>query len=286
MVYASPGEAFLSPSPRQYVQFHVTLSTEDPTVAPVLHSISLDYHDPLIRKGAQGEVTPRESELGIWQVFLYRIKPTFTPGDAGFDGVLIKVASDVREVSVQIGAQEISGSEAIYTVQGDSLLLELPKTVTRDSVSVRFQTRILENPTVFEAFLLNSRKPGVWQGVKPVGREAISVFLPSVPLGDRLIRNISIAPYVITPNGDEIHDVMNLSFDLAKVSIPPEVSIYSLQGERIKELVRQDVARYVYLWDGRDRAGALVPPGIYGCRIEVHAEISTQTVHRIVSVVY
>ena len=282
-VYVSPGEAFRSPSPRRFVQFHVSLSTEDPTVAPVLYSISLDYHDPLVRKDAQGEIAPREAEPGVLQEFLYRIKPIFTFGDAGFDQVLIKVPSRVQVDSVRIGGRRVSASD---TTQGDSLFVTLPKTVTRDSVSVYFKARIFENPTVFDAFLLHSRRPGVWQGVKPMGTEAISVFLPSVPVDDRLIRNVSVDPPAITPNADQIHDHTNIRFDLVKVNVSPKVRIYSLEGALVKELARQDEERYVYLWDGMDGAGTLVSPGVYVCRIQVDAEIGTQTVHRIVYVAY
>jgi len=102
----------------------------------------------------------------------------------------------------------------------------------------------------------------------------------------RLIRNVSVEPHVITPNADQIHDHMSLRFDLVKVKTPPEVDIYSLRGERVKELTRQDAERHVYLWDGTDGTGTLVSPGVYVCRIQVHAEIGTQTVHRIVYVVY
>ena len=282
-VYVNPGEAFRSPSPRRFVQLSVSLSTEDPMVAPVLYSISLDYHDPLVRKGAQGKISPRETEPGVLQDFLYRIKPTFTVGDVGFDRVLIEVPSRVQDVSIQIRG-EVSVPDT--AIQGDSLFVELPRTITRDSVDVRFKARVFENPTVFNAFLLSSKRPGVWQGVKPMGAEAISVFLPSVPVDKRLIRNVSVEPHVITPNADQIHDHMSLRFDLVKVKTPPEVDIYSLRGERVKELTRQDAERHVYLWDGTDGTGTLVSPGVYVCRIQVHAEIGTQTVHRIVYVVY
>ena len=253
-------------------------------VAPVLHALSLDYHEPLVRKGAQGEITPREAEPGVLQEFLYRIKPVFTFGDVGFDSLAIKVPSRVQVDSVQIGGRKVSASD---TTRGDSLFVKLPKTVTRDSVDIFFKARIFENPTVFDAFLFNSRRAGVWQGVKPMGTGATSVFLPSVPVDDRLIRNVSVEPQAITPNADQIHDHANIRFDLVKVDASPEVDIYSLQGEFVKELARQEgEERCVHLWDGTDEAGTLVPPGAYLCSIQVHAEIGTQTVYRIVYVVY
>jgi hypothetical protein len=186
--------------------------------------------------------------------------------------------------SVRIGGGKVS---AFDTTRGDSLFVKLPKTVTRDSVDIFFKARIFENPTVFDVFLFNSRRTGVWQGVKPAGAGATSVFLPSVPVDDRLIRNVSLEPRVITPNADQIHDRMNVCFDLVKVDVSPEVNIYSLQGRLVKELARQEgEERCVYLWNGTDEAGTLVPPGVYLCRIQVHAEIGTQSVQRLMYVVY
>ena len=253
-------------------------------VAPVLHALSLDYHEPLVRKGVQVEVVPREVEPGALEDFLIRIKPIFTFGDVGFDSLLIKVPSRVQVDSIKIGGRKVSASD---TTRGDSLFVKLPKTVTRDSVEVYFKARIFENPTVFDAFLFNSRRPGVWQGAKPAGTGATSVFLPSVPVDDRLIRNVSIEPQAITPNADQIHDHANIRFDLVKVDASPEVDIYSLQGKFVKGLVRREgEERCVYLWDGTDEAGTLVPPGAYICRIQVHTEIGTQSVQRLVYVVY
>jgi hypothetical protein len=266
------------------VQFYVSLLTEDPQVAPVLYGLSLDYHEPLVRKGAQGEITPREAEPGVLQDFLYRIQPTFTFGDVGFDSLAIQIPSRVQVDSVKIGGQAVTASDTTY---GDSLFVKLPRTVTRDSVEVYFKARIFETPTVFEAFLFSSRRAGVWQGVKPAGMGATKVFLPSVPVDDRLIRNVSIEPQAITPNADQIHDHTNIRFDLVKVDASPEVDIYNLQGKFVKELVREEgEERCVYLWDGTDEAGTLLPPGAYLCRIQVHAEIETQTVQRLMYVVY
>lgn len=282
--YVSSGEAFRSPSPRRYVQFYVTLSTEDPQVAPVLYALSLDYHEPLVRKGAQGTIMPREAEPGVLQDFLYRIQPTFTFGDVGFDSLAIQIPSRVQVDSVKIGGQVVTASDTTY---GDSLFVKLPRAVTRDSVEVYFKARIFETPTMFETFLFNSTRAGVWQGIKPTATGATSVFLPSVPVDDRLIRNVSIEPQVITPNADQIHDRMNVCFDLVKVDASPEVNIYSLRGKFVKELARQEgEERCVYLWDGTDEAGTLVPPGVYLCRIQVHAEIGTQSVQRLMYVVY
>ena len=282
-LYKVSGEAFRSPSPRQYVQLKVVLATDDPMVAPVLRSISLRYHDPLVKKGATGAITPREAEPGALEGFSYRIWPEYTPGDVGFDRVLIKVPSRIEDLSVEIDAEAVSAS---YTLSSDSLLVELPRHVTRDPVTIHFRARAIENPTVFDAFLLSSRRTGTWQGVKPAGTDATRVFLPAVAAGDDLIMNLALEPNVITPNEDGRNDLLTVSFDLVKVDVPPEVTIYDLRGRRMMELARQAEERQVYLWDGRDSSGEMVGPGIYVCRIRVEADIGTQTLYRVISVAY
>jgi flagellar hook assembly protein FlgD len=44
--------------------------------------------------------------------------------------------------------------------------------------------------------------------------------------------------------------------------------------------------RYNFTWDGRDEAGATVPPGTYLVRIEIEGDSLTETAQRIVPVAY
>jgi len=281
--YKVSGEPFRSPSPRQYLQLQVILATDDPTVSPVLRAVSLLYHDPLIKKGATGAITPREAEPGVLQSFSYRIWPESTRGDVGFDRVLIKVPSRIEDLAAEIDDKIVTVS---YTLSSDSLLVELPRHVTSDPVTIHFRARAVENPTLFDAFLLSSRRAGVWQGVKPGITDGTRVFLPAVARGDDLIMNLALTPEAITPNGDGINDVLRVSFDLVKVDVPPEVGIYGLGGRRVAELAREAEDRQVYLWDGVDRSGEIATPGVYVCRVRAEADIGTQTLYRVICVAY
>ncbi|HID11465.1 MAG TPA: hypothetical protein EYP17_09230 [Candidatus Latescibacteria bacterium] len=280
-LYKTSGEDFLSPTPRRFVQIKVCLSTDDPAVAPRLRRISLSYHDPLVRGGVVGEITPREAELGVPVSFSYRIKPEPGVGDLGFDRVVIKVPSPTEEVSVEVGGKPVSAS---YSISGDSLVVMLPYHVKGDSVVVRFRARVFRDATYFDAFVLSSRKPGIWQGVKPAEQNATLVFLPSVPSEAELIRMYSIEPEAITPDGDGRNDLATVKFHIVKTDRSPKVEIYDLKGQLVRELERGE--GYEYLWDGRDGSGRLVPPGAYVCRVRVDADMGSQSASRLVCVVY
>ncbi len=164
------------------------------------------------------------------------------------------------------------------TLEGDSLV------VHNDPVEIGFKCRFIENCTLLDAFVGNSAKPGLWQRIDPVRREATTVALPSLPASDNLIGNLSITPRIITPNGDGANDEMTVSFSVFKVNKPAKVTIYDLRGEVIKEL--ESASGNSYVWGGWDSSGERVAPGIYVCQIHVDADAGDNTATRTVGVVY
>jgi len=284
-VYDFSGQAFLSPSPRRYIQLQVELTTKDPEKAAVLRSISIYYSDPLIKR-VVGRIEPREAEVDSLEDFAYWIKPSYSLGDVGFDEVLIRLPSgaSVEENSVEL---EIFGRvirPVSFWSKGDSLIVQLPRMVLRDSVGVRFKGRLLKNGSVFEGFVGNSRKEGIWQRIDPEARGATTVLLPRLAESEKLIAHVRIRPNVITPNGDGISDEMEIRFTVLKVEKTAEVRIYNLGGKVIRELSPQP--GNVYVWDGLDDKGNRVLPGAYVCRIFVDAESGDKTETRMVYVVY
>jgi len=278
--YAYPEEAFLSPSPRRYVRLQVTLSTDDPQVAPVLRSISLYYDDPLISGGIFGRILPRQVALDSLLTFSYMLWPTFRSGDQGFDRVNIQVPFAAEDVSLRIGGEPVE--PAAVKMVGDSLRVDFPRRVREDSVEVRFRTRVVANATEFNAWVSDSPQ-GRQQGVRSVEPRALAVYVPSVPTGSALIRNVEILPKVMTPNGDGVNDVAEIRFVVVKVENEPTVEVYTLAGTRVRSLERGDEA---YEWDGRDGSGVLVPPGVYICRVGLEADVGEQTAYQMINVAY
>lgn len=282
--YKLSGQGFLSPSPRRYVQVKVLLCSDDPEVAPVLRSLSIVYNPSLIKGGIFGRVLPREAHLDSLEAFRYVLWPKYNLGDLGFDRVIIRVHSEVREVSVRVGSKEVQVTSRLC---GDSLVVELPRRVTGDSVEVSFRTRVFRNPSVFSARVENSRRPGIWQDVVPSEADADKVFVPSVYCEGRLIRDVWVEPSVMTPNGDDGGESLKVRFHLVRTSKEPEVGIYALDGRLVRKLrCWREGVRYKSEWDGRDEGGNLVPPGVYILRMGVDSDAGREEVSRPVCVVY
>ena len=153
------GQAFQSPTPRQWLQARVTLVSDDPEVFPKLRSLTFVVSEPVVSSGLSGIVFPKEAALDSLMEFRYTIKPeAFNSADAGFDQVLIALppggSREAELVRATVGGIAV---DAVGSLRGDSLLVQLPPpAVRRDSVEIVFKTRVFESPTVFETFVFNA----------------------------------------------------------------------------------------------------------------------------------
>ncbi len=276
--YDFPTEAFLSPTPRQFLQLQIRLANDDPQLTPVLRSLTLEFDDPLVSGGIAARILPREVALDSLQRFTYLLQPTFERNDQGFDEVFIQVPSDVQEVDVRVGGQSVQPRE-VETVDG-LLRIGLPKRVREDSVEVQFTAQITTNATLFEAWAGDSQR-NVRQGVEPLEPRAMIVFVPDVA-GGSLLRHVQVPP-VVTPNGDGLNDEAQINFIVVQVEGDPNVDIYDLTGSHRRTLDRGPAG---FSWDGRDAAGAVLPPGVYICRIQMEADSGDQSVYRTISLAY
>ncbi len=276
--YDFPAEAFLSPTPRQFLQLQVRLANNDPQLTPVLRSLTLEFDDPLVSGGIAARILPREVVLDSLQHFTYLLQPAFERNDQGFDEVFIQVPGDVQGVGVRVGGQSVQPKEVKLA---DGLLrIGLPERVREDSVEVQFAAQITTNATLFEAWA-GDRQRNVRQGVEPLEPRAMIVFVPDVA-GGSLLRNVQVTP-VVTPNGDGVNDEAQINFIVVQIEGDPNVDIYDLTGSRLRTLDRGTAG---FAWDGRDDAGAVLPPGVYICRIQMEADSGDQSVYRTISLAY
>ena len=149
-----------------------------------------------------------------------------------------------------------------------------------DSVEVLFTAQVTANATLFEAWAGDSQQ-NVRQGVEPLAPRSMIVFVPEVP-GGVLLRNVQVTP-VVTPNGDGVNDEARINFIVVQVEGHPNVDIYDLTGSHLRTL---DQGVTGFAWDGRDDAGAVLPPGVYICRIQLEADSGDQSVYRTLSLAY
>ena len=264
------------------------MSTEDPAIAPRVRSLSIEFEDALVQ-GARGQILPRSAEPNTDTRFTYTLWSSAAAGDPGFDRLRFTTPSavDPGEVMLRLSGREVAPAD--LSVQGDSLLfVDLPETVTQDSIQVDFTAKVLRNATVFAANLGAAGRPGLWQSVEAVERRANTVFLPALAASDRLIGDLQIGSGAFTPNGDGSNDSVEIRFALFKVEgTEPRVWIFDLAGRLVAELDRAPGGNIeAFSWEGRDRAGNLVRPGIYLCHIDARAESGKDSVVRSIAVSY
>ena len=286
-VYQFSGEAFQSESPRRFILLEMILSTDDPSVAPVVHSLSVEFEDALLQ-GAMGRIEPRQAIPNEDTRFVYTLWPQMEAEDAGFDLLRFTVPGriDAEGLELHIGSAPVA--PARVEQQGDSLLVALPRIVTEDSIRVGFTTRVLHNATVFPLDLGLSERPGLWQSVEPVERRSQVVMLPELAEHGQLIDALELASPVITPNGDGINDALDMRFVVFKLDAAvPTLALYDLAGRQVAAVKATPTATgHRFTWTGRDEAGALVAPGMYLYRLDLGAESGPGTHAGAISVVY
>ena len=286
-VYQLSGEAFQSDSPRRFVQLEALLSTEDPRVAPVLRSLSIEFEDALVTE-AKGEIWPRQAPPNEDTRFTYTLWPTAAEDDSGFDRLRLIAPGgwlEADEVEVNLAGETIAPEEVAQ--RGDSLFVNLGQRVGSDSLAVHFTARLWRNATVFSAELGHGDRPGLWQSVEAAARRANVVLLPALAGSDRLIGDLEVAPTAFTPNGDGVNDQVQIRFVIFKVeTATPRVRVFDLAGRMVTELsgAGEDFASYT--WSGRDAQGVLVPPGLYLCHIDLGATAGESVAVRPVAVIY
>ena len=264
-VYQNSGEVFQSESPRRYVQLEMILGTDDPQVGPQVNSLSIEYEQALVQD-ARGQIWPREAPVNERTRFAYTVWPRSAGGDSGFDQVRLVVpkASDVDYTGVEVDGVAIQPESVVSA--GDSLWVDLGQAVSGDSVRIAFETQLLNNATVVSADLGLSNRPGLWQSVEPAVRRSNIVMLPNLIGQEKLIGEVEVATAVITPNGDGIHDELDVRFIVYKASrVEPVLQIYDLAGRRIAARTgTQEAGQWRLHWDGRsDDSGQTAAPGSY-----------------------
>lgn len=286
-VYQFSGEAFQSESPRRFVLLEMILSTEAPSVAPVVHSLSVEFEDALLQ-GAVGRIEPLQAVPNEDTRFTYTLWPQMAAEDSGFDLLRFIVPGriDAEELELHIGSAPVA--PARVDQRGDSLWVALPRIVTADSVRVGFTTRVLHNATVFSLDLGLSERPGLWQSVVPAERRAQVVMLPELAAHGQLIDALELASPAITPNGDGVNDALDMRFVVFKLDAAnPTLALYDLAGRQVAAIGSTPTATgHRFTWTGRDESGALVAPGMYLYRLDLGAESGRDTRTGVISVVY
>ena len=298
--YERSGAAITSPSPRRYIIIEAALLSDDPHQSAVLHNLNIGLKDPLAHQ-ILGEVTPRRAQQsGQPEEFtLFLTIPPNEEGAAGlgFNQVLFEIppSAEVELVDVTVGQEVYSASELGITTGSDSLWIHMPAVVQEagTEVALRFSSAFYLASNAFLVSVgLGAEEEVVWQRVDATDAgEGLTVL---TPVAGGLVGDMEVVANPFTPNGDGINDAVKFVFPVFKM--PGQASlileVYALDGSLVHRRA-QPVAHAAGVqevsWDGRDRGGVLLPPGLYICRVgpEVDAEsIGESTVATVVASVY
>ncbi len=285
-IYPHSGSAFLSPSPRRYLELEARLRSHDPRAAAALDWLSLTYSEPLAEK-VVGELWPAQVQPGAWTEFAYYLRAQ--GNTSGFDQVALQASVPLRFESVRVGGAEV----AVVADSGAAgFQLQLPRTVRRgELVEVRFSGAVYLDATRVEAFVEDSRQQGRQQVEAGDADQEVDsqTDVVRLPVGKGLLANIVLASTVLTPNGDGANDRLRLTFDLVNMleARPLRLRLFDLSGRLVRQIEARSMAGAQQLqWDGADDQGARVPPGIYLLRLEVEGDARSEGIGRLVYVVY
>lgn len=87
-----------------------------------------------------------------------------------------------------------------------------------------------------------------------------------------------VTPRIITPNGDQLNDVVFFRFSDSIIGIPLETNIVDINGGKVSELHYKPGTDDVLIWDGKDSGGRDAPAGIYIYSIKLGNHQATGTV--------
>ena len=115
------------------------------------------------------------------------------------------------------------------------------------------------------------------------------LYLFGGPVAGDWLLNVEFASTVLAANGDGANDEVAFSAVVVNVLAPRplRLRIYDLAGrQRAERSAAVTAGAQRLTWDGRDRSGALVPPGLYVVELHIAGDARQQRIRRAIPVVY
>ena len=289
------------PSPREFMQFRIFFDG-DAENAVRIDTFQVEFSPGLVSE-AVGEVAlatdpfPASGLLevagGIDTTFTYDIRTEFAAGVAGYRGVRIEAFPPPVFESLQMGDPLVAleDFEWVATQSGFDLFFDPVAADNNQPLRITFRLRLLVHNTPINAYLLGAGSvpphpiaPG--NASELVGTNATNAFVTQA----QPELQVALSTAIISPNGDGRNDAVAIDLVLSQFAADTAVAvdIFDLSGRRVRQLVSQprSAGFYAETWDGRDEQGALVPPGLYLCRVGVEADFAVFAAVEPIGVVY
>ncbi len=215
-----------------------------------------------------------EVPLGQQTEFVYQVRAAFDDDAPGFDALRIHTGSRTAFRSLEMGTP-LAPVIPAAVAEDDGLTLQLPQRVTLANnapIRVTFATAVFEFASTFTGEIFAADSQSLPQPILAgdAGAAVSTNSLRVLGAGDAtpgFIQALALSTPVLTPNGDGVHDRLELRYSLFRLpgAVPVALEVYALDGRRLARLDKglQDSGPQAITWDGRDSTGQLFPPGLY-----------------------
>jgi hypothetical protein len=279
----------------RYLQLKILLHSEDFDAYMRLDSLWIET-SPVLATRVDGEVarlddpTPlrgvAEVEIGKLTDFVVEYAADFEGGGAGFDAIRIRTGGTPMFRGLEMGAQAVEPTAV--EEQAGELVVQLPRRVNpgnNEPIRVAFAAEVYDFAWTFDSEVIDSGTESLPQPVlgadvgEGIGTNTLRVLAASSQA--EKIRDVRLSSGVVTPNGDGVNDLLNISYTLFGLpdAVAAQINIYALDGRRVATravgLQRSGLQRAE--WDGRDARGARLLPGLYLLGLEIEGEAAALT---------
>ncbi len=282
---AEDGELITAPGQRRYLQFQIDIEGALFDTRQ-MNWVEFDYLQPPLGDTLRAEVFPRRVSAEERVTFRYAVLLRADGAVRGYDRLEIDanaIVEDIREMTVNGAAVPFD----IDYVRRDGFAVSFAP-VTRDSTVLEFtfDIPVFRFGTTFSARAYDTASGNVPQRLEPgdaadfgAGDFAelsdLSVVIPREQVG-QLLGEIVLTSKIITPNGDDENDELEVFFNLLQLTKPTPVSmeIYDLSGRLLHTIFDEEkiIGPAAHTWDGRGDDGRLLPPGHYLWLLRVRAD--------------
>ena len=299
-------EKIESPDGRQFVQVQVFITSTEVFAYGRLNTLSIEF-SPLLANPVVGEVallTEPQPDDGVVEVPLgepvnltYDVRADFTSdSQVGFNAIRLLTPEAVEFQRFEMGEPLATVEPDSFVVYDGALVVYFPSNpvlpATNAPLRLTFGTRVFNFTTEFAGEVFQIDGENLSQSIDGgdatplVSTNDLRVIAPFDKL--KVLSALDLESQVITPNGDGMHDELQLSYTLHGVAAAGvEAGVYDLAGRLVRRLVSESriEGRYIETWNGQIQ-GRQVPPGTYLVRVTVETDLGTFEKTRTIAIAY
>jgi hypothetical protein len=288
-----------------FLQLKITLGSESFDDFIRLDSLWIEQ-SPLLVRRVVGEVARLDDPLperGFTQVALgemteltYDIRAEFGQAQPGFDAVRILTDNRVQFRRLEMG-EDRTGVAPLRVVERDnSLEVILPQKVVQDRnlpIRIVFGAQVFLLASTFAGEVYDTASQDLPQPIE-AGNSNDQVSTNSLRVLARatgsMVQDLVLSQPLITPNADGVNDALEIGYSLFHLpqSVSVTLKVYDLQGRLVARLDmgKQGAGPQRLRWDGRNREGHILAPGLYLIEVVPQTEFSDSRQLRLVGIAY